>query len=264
VVIEKTIRLIGDGSQNTTIDGQNARPCVTLHADHVSIIGFTIRRSNVDGIRIIDSYGSSIRDSYIRNNVFSFFGILLQRSSHTTIAKNIIANNRRGVSLQNSSNNTITWNIIRENNNVGMLLQNSNDNIITRNSIIYNHGTVFLVCGIDFRNSSTNIVTENNISYNNVGFYMREKSNGNMIYHNDVINNEGGNAFIEDGCYNVWYEEFPVGGNYWSGYLGNDTNGDGFGDEPYIVDHSDDLDWYPLMHPLFVRYFSSPVDGEEL
>jgi len=56
---------------------------------------------------------------------------------------------------------------------------------------------------------------------------------------------------------NVWDDDYPSGGNYWSDYTGvdsfnglhqNRTGSDGIGDTAYVVDMSNQ-DNYPLMHP---------------
>ena len=45
---------------------------------------------------------------------------------------------------------------------------------------------------------------------------------------------------------NVWDDGYPSGGNYWDNYTGVDSNHDGIGDTPYIID-ADNVDNYPLM-----------------
>ena len=52
----------------------------------------------------------------------------------------------------------------------------------------------------------------------------------------------------------LWgYELFDDGceGNYWSGYNGTDSDFDGIGDTPYIID-SNNIDHYPLMNPYWI------------
>ena len=47
---------------------------------------------------------------------------------------------------------------------------------------------------------------------------------------------------------NTWDNGYPAGGNYWSNYAGVDSNHDGIGDSPYIID-ANNQDRYPLMNP---------------
>jgi nitrous oxidase accessory protein NosD len=69
-----------------------------------------------------------------------------------------------------------------------------------------------------------------------------------MVVHNNFVNNElnvwpyGTNTI-------TWDLGYPEGGNYWSDYLGQDGNGDGIGDSPYVIDALNQ-DNYPLMAPV--------------
>ena len=56
----------------------------------------------------------------------------------------------------------------------------------------------------------------------------------------------------------IWDDNYPSGGNYWSNYTGvdvkngfyqNETDSDGIGDIPHIID-ADNTDNYPLMAPI--------------
>lgn len=53
---------------------------------------------------------------------------------------------------------------------------------------------------------------------------------------------------------NIWNDEYPSGGNYWSDYLGKDERkglnqgqlgDDGIGDTPYFID-TGNVDYYPI------------------
>jgi hypothetical protein len=48
---------------------------------------------------------------------------------------------------------------------------------------------------------------------------------------------------------NIW--DNGTKGNYWSGYKGVDSNGDGVGDTRYVV-YANNTDDYPLMQPVQV------------
>lgn len=65
-------------------------------------------------------------------------------------------------------------------------------------------------------------------------------NNAQQVYSHNVVN--------------VWDDDYPSGGNYWSDYTGvnnfsgpyqNETGSDGIGDAPYIIDVNN-RDQYPL------------------
>jgi len=47
---------------------------------------------------------------------------------------------------------------------------------------------------------------------------------------------------------NVWDNGYSSGGNYWSDYTGQDSDGDGVGDTPYVID-AENKDNYPFINP---------------
>jgi hypothetical protein len=72
-------------------------------------------------------------------------------------------------------------------------------------------------------------------------------SGNNIVFHNNFVNNT--HQVRND--YTVYGTDFwdnGSEGNYWSDYTGNDTNADGIGDTPYIIDENR-KDNFPLMFP---------------
>jgi hypothetical protein len=137
-----------------------------------------------------------------------------------------------------------------------------------------------------------NIVKDNAITNNIVGVLMSGDCNiiqNNYVADNDEgvffgVNNVGtaplnitlaGNSFIDNnvqftGCYCEEYnmtEEMHhwdngAKGNFWSDYTGTDTNGDGLGDSPYVIDPKNQ-DRYPLMqNTLTLPKVASAITGD--
>ncbi len=76
------------------------------------------------------------------------------------------------------------------------------------------------------------------------GVYLRFSLN-NVIHHNNFINNAP-QAGV-DTFHNTWDDGRE--GNYWSDYNGTDSNHDGAGDAPYVL-NKENIDHHPLMKPI--------------
>ena len=83
----------------------------------------------------------------------------------------------------------------------------------------------------------------NNLSGNSInsGVYINN-SPDNLFLHNNLITRF--QISFTGNPSNMWDNDFE--GNYWRLYNGTDSNGDGIGDVPYIID-SNNTDYYPLM-----------------
>jgi parallel beta-helix repeat protein len=90
----------------------------------------------------------------------------------------------------------------------------------------------FCLNGADGNTLQGNTANDNGIGFD-VGF-----SSNNTFFHNNLINNDI-QAFVFTGYANTWDDGYPSGGNYWSDYTGVDTNGDGIGDTPYVIEWND-------------------------
>ena len=117
----------------------------------------------------------------------------------------IILNQEYSIYIRNGCSNNITGNIITSTYNYGIYLYESSNN-----------------------NISNNTITSNNW----YGISLWDSSNNNIIYHNNFVNNI---VNARDFCSNTWDDGYPSGGNYWDDYTGEDTNGDGIGETPYII-----------------------------
>jgi len=91
---------------------------------------------------------------------------------------------------------------------------------------------------------------------------LKDSSNNNIIYLNNFINST--DQVHSYRSTNIWNSTIPITytyngsqftnylGNYWSDYKGVDSDGDGIGETPYIIDG--DMDEYPLIEQ-FENYF---------
>ena len=106
--------------------------------------------------------------------------------------------------------------------------------------------------------SNNSSVTENNITT----IIMFESCSFNTIFSNNL---DGKDNFIGSSETNFW-DNGSVG-NYWSDYTGVDSNGDGIGDTPYVVDAPYNIDNYPLMDPFTIQESQpspTPSQGPQL
>ncbi len=249
--------------------------------------GNTVEDNEIDGTKATMPPVAGIKLEYsednriVGNNVIEYaygIGISLEFSDRNVLAENQLLNNYEGIWVKDSHNNSITDNTVtvtmdvflRFEDNVmlgcyGIRLHQSSNNSITGNS--------FVDCpkGVRIWSSSCYNVVENNAISGSryVGIELVDDSNHNQIIANNLVDN-GVGANIANSSSNVVYHNsfidnevlissssadepnfFDDGseGNYWSNYNGTDTDGDGTGDTPYIIDENNQ-DNHPLMNKI--------------
>jgi len=115
---------------------------------------------------------------------------------------------------------------------------------------------VVVDCRIAF---SLYISSTNNRLYDNVvdalsPALITPSCGGNWLYRNDFLS---GRASSDS--YNRW-ESLQGEGNYWGNYRGSDADGDGFGDEPFLIP-GDAYEQDP--HPAIVPYHPDRIDDPD-
>jgi parallel beta-helix repeat protein len=188
-------------------------------------------------------------------------GIFLRDVKNVTIKNFIITGCQTGIFLDWSSNitvsgNTITGTFVRFPDmqaTAAIEIWGTNFSSITNNHLENN---IYGICMGEY--SEGNSVFGNNITGSGrqgLRFYV---SSDNCIYHNNFSNNtvdvyDCGPDFDETISVNMW--DNGEEGNFWSNYNGTDTNEDGIGDVPYVVD-ANNTDYYPLMVPYGTNHVS--------
>ena len=226
------------------------------------------------GVRVQDRDGIRISNG----TVTSFAtGILLDTSTNSEIDRITARENFYGMYLVAATDSRLSENITGPN-TYGIHLQRSSRNLVTRNESSGNRYNSPGGYGLNLISSHDNEITENVMAGNVIQGIWLIASTGNLIYRNDFIDNRpngadqavyrtslgdivdaGGTIEPQEPDANAWYNEETGEGNFWSDYEGEDTEGDGIGDTPYvIVGTRQAQDSHPLMNP--VRWQGS--DGE--
>ena len=276
-----------DGRNNVTIKNLQIMEFNTGlrgNCTNIKILGNNIT-NNVEGIWFPRSSLNTFSGNNITDNSD---GMLLESCSNCTISENNITGNHYGIQIEFfSNNNIVSGNKVTKNSVTGIQIEfSSNYNIVSGNCITDNYhgigiGDSFnnIVSGNDITNNikygiwfggqaSNNTISGNNITNNVAGIYLRESSN-NTFYHNNFINNT--NQVIDlswdfphiNPSINIWDDGYPSGGNYWSDYTGEDANGDGIGDTPYVI-YEKNQDNYPLMSPVVIPEFPDEESQTDL
>ncbi|MFX0040581.1 MAG: nitrous oxide reductase family maturation protein NosD [Promethearchaeota archaeon] len=194
--------------------------------------------NGLSGISVQYSEGNSITGNTCDDNGEQ--GIYIKDYSHyNTITDNNCSRNLdSGIVIQESNGTIVMDNFCSENIWTGIaLVSGAENNIIYKNELVYNWG------GVYFSYVSNNDVFRNDIRYNTHGIFMHRECYDNMIYQNNIIDNDMQVFDLSQGL-NNWYNIYILEGNYWSDYTGTDSDGDGIGDTPWP---EEGYDAYPFM-----------------
>lgn len=227
------------------------------NADNNVITANIIESNHHAGIYIENSERNVIELDSIYNNDYD--GIYFRDYSYRNIVLNnfISSNGRFGIVMRNICRyNEITGNQILTSIQDGISIgdpgfPSCHYNKITENIISGNGATGMDVNGESNYNTIIYNLLENNTTY---GLRIRGSSSFNTCYHNTLSGNGNTNAF--DSGTNTWDNGYPMGGNFWDDYTGEDLysgpgqnipGSDGLGDTPYDIPGGNNQDAYPLM-----------------
>ena len=203
------------------------------------------------GITSLDSSSNTISYNKISSKSDSIY--LINSGSYLILNNSITGGETSAVTLEFSTNVTVKNNMLYSNTEFGVLIVDSQNNSVLNNTILRN-----LEGGIGVINSSSNNIITNIISENLVGIYLND-SNNNLIYNN-IFNNT---INAQDDSSNFWniiktlgvniIGGTYLGGNFYSDYDGNDTDGDYLGDTDIPYNSSSNIsiggDYLPLIIP---------------
>jgi len=265
--IDKPITLIGDNQSTTILDGNGTGILVEISSDNVSLSGFTLCNAE-NAIAMINVKNCQIKGNLILNfSVFNGMGICAYNSKNITIEENVVrdvyynhvyfngtkesritknafvATSRwsQPILLIFSNQNVISWNqalgqgVLNEG---GIGLLSSNHNFIMYNNIVENDWA-----GISLRKSNYTIVEGNTVASQTFwGLVMKNCENNSIHWNNFIANYQ--HVFLNS-VRNLNWSSGNYG-NYWDNYDGKDSDQDGIGDSPYVIDVENN-DSHPLM-----------------
>jgi len=231
----------------------------------------TLENSTV-GIQMMWGWYNTVSGNQV---ISSEDGICFVVNRYSTISENnIAAVNGDGVRLQGDwgyhtaydcSYTAISGNEVAVENGNGVSISGCYSNTVSENDIATTNGScVYLY---PYRNydygtyedypSTYNLVSQNNLTSTDQNCIRVINSSSNFIYRNNLFAQYASPANSEN-SENLWDNDYPSGGNYWSGfnpsdiYSGsyqNETGSDKIGDLQYIIDVNN-TDRYPLIYPL--------------
>jgi len=230
---------------NNTIDDSNTvdgKPIKYIIGSKNEILD---NQTEIGTLYLINSYNVTVKNLRFTKSGHAIFCYNITNSR----IENVTAfENAYGIYLQSSHNNTVR-NSRCVSNWVGIGLQDSNNNAIINNY------AANCEKGISLYEASNNIITSNTLQNNVFGIRMFS-AHFNKAFHNNLIENTEQASLIIS-LQNVWDNGFE--GNFWSNYEGFDTNRDGVGENPQIIDSSQSD-----QHPLLGYYTSSvAMKGEK-
>jgi len=225
----QTLNIIGE-TYVLTSDIITTDNCLVITADGITLDG--------NGHKIVGD-GSGILGDQVGD-----IGVDIISATGVTVQNLDISFFRSGVFLDSSNVNTVTNNVIHQISKYGVGLDGSSNNLISNNFFDTSQNGVHAAAS----ESNGNTITLNTFfQSNHEQVHLHATNDNNLVYHNNFLELTGLNIHDQcNGCNNQY--SVASGGNYYDDYDEpnegcNDTNSDGFCDDPFIIDpnNQDDL-----------------------
>ncbi|MDD1741755.1 MAG: right-handed parallel beta-helix repeat-containing protein [Methanotrichaceae archaeon] len=239
--------IVNNNASFNGLGGEGWYGIYLTNSNHNLILGNKAFGNGAYGINLFPSCNNNtIKNNVLEANMYGLY--MFTDCSDNIIEGNVISRNTNsGIDMRfNCHHNFILNNNIEDNIVAGVTLMDSERNLIEGNDILGNGRYGIQIQG----KSDNNIIINNTASESQTGLYI--ESSGNQIHGNAISENV---VQADNRGLNSWYAQYPVGGNLWSDYLGEDLfsgpnqdlpGKDNFGDIPYSIDEEAE-DRYPIM-----------------
>jgi parallel beta-helix repeat protein len=186
VTVTKSLFLVGESRNDTIIDGLGTGPVITLAADNVSIVNFTVRNGgNSWSPHDTCIFGNGVSNVLIENDTVANVsnGIIFYSMQNSSMSRDFAEEcGVMGLHLDSSSNCKMTCNTVT-NSFQGIVLEKSFANSIRGNSLINNNVSMQVYASYE------NLVEGNSLTKSNVSVILADNSGINVFKNNSMANN---------------------------------------------------------------------------
>jgi parallel beta-helix repeat protein len=285
---------------------ENAGYVMLINSSNILVKDLNLS-NNLQNVFVLSSNNTIIANNTIANSIYgidaSDYGWFDTNTStnykfysfNTTIKGNWIGDN--GVGIRVYSDNSLVLNNTLYRNPLGICTMGASNSIISGNLVVasdlnltdlgpdltvfyyperpWEHSIELLMMEIGgiIVGGASNTIHDNTVENSSIGITMTDQirmyiGTGNMIFHNNFVNNTLHQAIETIRGTNYWDSGYPSGGNFWSDYSGADLyrgpnqnliGSDGIGDTSYsLFSMHNSRDRYPLMNP-WQRFPEAPI-----
>jgi nitrous oxidase accessory protein NosD len=264
LVVGKSLRVVGE-NRSTVLIGNGTGTGITCEwtdpRSNVELSGFTVENYSTGIVSSGSGHDSGYSGFSVFDNSFTGndLGACIDWYGAGSIVNNTFSDNIESIYVGGRNGDTaITGNVIVFSVNCGIRLSFESYGNATGNFLRKNRYGFMIMGGCIFG------IENNTLSENDVGVLVQGELNSAYdratFAHNNFLNNTQQAVVVQSSeeFYAYWDAGYPLGGNYWSDYNGEDfycgqyqnsTGSDCFGDTPYFIDGSQQ-DNFPAMEPI--------------